>query len=241
MLNFEDYFIDLTETDAHKRLVQRLHHIGLVTFEGVKTEEQLLTLCQSIGEVVHDESSNERGLTTIVEQSEPPKGMTYRELINEVPFRFHTEDTSSPLPAQYVVMWCIEPANFGGRAIIGDGRRAYEIVQARYPNALRTLWQKDQGIFHGFKGSILNKLDDRVFIRFGSDADTYYTTSAFTGLQVFLEPMNIQHASFALERSQGYILNNGRYLHGQGAFQGKKVMGRVLMTTDETQHIGFAP
>ena len=128
MLNFADYFIDLTETDAHKRLVQRLHHIGLATFEGVKTEEQLLELCQSIGKVVHDETTNEQGLTTIVEQSEEPRGMTYRELTNEVPFRFHTEDVSSPLPAQYVVMWCIEPANFGGRAIIGDGRRAHEML-----------------------------------------------------------------------------------------------------------------
>ena len=50
------------------------------------------------------------------------------------------------------------------------------MIQTRYPNVIRTLWQKDQGIFHGFKGSILNTLDDRVFTRFGSDADTYYTT-----------------------------------------------------------------
>lgn len=80
--------------------------------------------------------------------------------------------------------------------------------------------------------------DGSICLRFRYDSLGYYTAPVCTVLPIFLNLLERHTISFTLQKQQGYILQNGRWLHGRTAFRGEREMYRVLVCTDPATPVG---
>ncbi|MDL1912998.1 MAG: hypothetical protein FDW93_00505 [Bergeyella sp.] len=90
-------------------------------------------------------------------------------------------------------------------------------------------------------GNIFNK-DDRnesYFLRFRNDKFGYFNTELNDLLHVFYELIEKYKIVFKMKKNQGYIINNGRFLHGRTEFIGFREMWRILAFDNFLKYKGF--
>lgn len=241
--SFRSFYVDLTAPQYLHLLVQNLERHGIATFDKINTNEQFISLAESIGTVFTHTTADSRGITRIVpnkEYIEKPgyRGFTQSELA------FHTDRSGFPKPPTLLMLYCAKPASEGGDSIFVDGKDIYEYLAQRYPDILEQLLAPESAIFGGaelpFIGSVFTKLPNGyVMVRFRSDHFGYFSAPLIKSLPIFFKIIDDRSFSFNLGKNEGYIIHNGRVLHGRTHFHGEeREMYRILVDIDTESSIG---
>lgn len=239
---FTAFYVDITGDYFEEQVAYALARDGLVTFDSVQSKEDLLYLCTLLGTIVKHRDADEFGLTHIVKRESIPFIEGYQAFTNSH-LTLHTDGSSVSNPATLVVLWCVQPAEEGGMSLFVDGQLLYQVLVKEYPEILRKLATPHSAIFAGaetpLNSSVFSMTENgNVCIRFRYDSLGYYAAPVCNILPTFLELLNQYNISFTLRKHQGYLVQNGRWLHGRTAFRGEREMYRALIRTNPATSIG---
>ncbi|MBV9020675.1 MAG: TauD/TfdA family dioxygenase [Chloroflexi bacterium] len=248
---FETFYVDVTHSDREKHLVHGLEKDGFVTFDNIDSKENLMSLARMLGTVMRHRDSDVDGSTYLATSDGEIKDDGYLAFSSSY-LPLHTDRSGIPDPPTLILLWCCRPANSGGSSLLADGKHIHHVLVEKFPHVLQTLATPNSAIFRGtdipLLGSVFNTLENgNIYIRFRYDNLGYYSAPVSAILPTFLEVLNMHTISFPLAKGQGYIIQNGRWLHGRTSFQGKREMYRVLIKTDDETsvgkrvHLGFNP
>ena len=212
---------------------------------------ELLQLCSRLGTIVKHRDADEAGLTHISKRSDMQPGEGHQAFTSSH-LTLHTDGSSIPEPPTLVVLWCERPAAEGGASLFADGKQLYQVLANEYPEVLETLSTPNSALFVGTEppvyGSIFSTgADGSIYVRFRYDGLGYYAAPVCSVLPIFLGLLERYTLAFPLQKQQGYILQNGRWLHGRTAFHEDREMYRVLVRPDPATplgpcvHLGFQP
>jgi alpha-ketoglutarate-dependent taurine dioxygenase len=243
--SFEHFYLDLTKIDSAEHLAEALGRDRFVTFDSIHSREDLLHLSNVLGTIVAHRDSDEDGVTRIVKRNEEhPQDGYWAFTASHL--NLHTDGSGVPQIPTLVVLWCAQPAREGGISLFVDGKKVYQVLSEQYPRILTVLKAPNSAIFGDLRSSVFQILENgNMCIRFRYDSLGYFAAPVSAVLPTFLELLSKYLISFSLQAHQGYIIQNGRWLHGRTAFHGAREMYRVLVrTTDETPiseriHLGF--
>lgn len=248
---FAAFYLDVVGPYAEERIARALAQDGLVTFDGIQSSGELLQLCRRLGTIVKHRDADEAGLTHIAKRSDMQHGEGYQAFTSSH-LTLHTDGSSIAEPPTLVVLWCEWPAVEGGASLFVDGKQLYQVLANEYPQMLKTLSTPNSALFAGAAppvyGSIFSiRSDGSICVRFRYDGLGYYAAPVCSVLPIFLGLLEQYTLTFPLQKQQGYILHNGRWLHGRTAFRGEREMYRILVRTDpatelgQCVHLGFQP
>lgn len=248
---FNAFYLDVAGAHAEEQIARVLAQDGLVTFDGIQSSGELLQLCSRLGTIVKHRDADEVGLTRITKRSEMQPGEGY-QAFTASHLTLHTDGSSIPEPPTLVVLWCERPAAEGGLSLFVDGKQLYQVLANEYPQVLETLSTPKSALFVGAEtpvyGSIFSRgADGSICVRFRYDGLGYYAAPVCSVLPIFLDLLDRSTLTFPLQKQQGYMLQNGRWLHGRTAFRAEREMYRVLVRTDHATafgssvHLGFQP
>ena len=233
---FAAFHLDLAGAHAEERIARVLARDGLVTFDGIQSRGELLRLCHRLGTIVKHRDADEAGLTRIAKRSDIEAKEGYQAFTSSH-LTLHTDGSSTPEPPTLVVLWCERPAAEGGISLFVDGKQLYQILVHEHPQVLETLSTPNSVLFAGAEPPVYSSVfstgaDGSICIRFRYDGLGYYAAPVCSVLPIFLGLLERHMLAFPLQKQQGYILQNRRWLHGRTAFRGEREMYRVLVRTD---------
>src|SRR6266566_3232296 len=248
---FAAFHLDVAGASAEEQVARALARDGMVTFDAIRSRGELLQLCNWLGTIMKHRDADDAGLTRIAKRSDILPAEGYQAFTSSH-LTLHTDGSSTPEPATLVVLWCVRPATEGGMSLFVDGKQIYQVLAKEYPQVLETLSTPNSALFAGSEppvyGSVFSThADGSIFVRFRYDGLGYYAAPVCSVLPIFLDLLERYTLSFPLQKQQGYILQNGRWLHGRTAFRGEREMYRVLIRTDPATslgtsvHLGFQP
>ena len=220
--SFEELFVDVRAPGWASRAREQLNDVGLVTFDGAQDPAELARLGDALGEVLVQDDTDPRGIKTVA----PQAAMAGSHL--------HTDRTSMRRPPNVVIIGCARQSDHGGESILADGASLYARLAAEHPQTLAA-FETPQTICFGMDGyRALGALfepplrsddeDDadpsRRIIRFRYDRWGFYSSALVPHLPVLLRTIEQETWSFRLRDGQGYIAQNGRWLHGASPGRG---------------------
>lgn len=232
--DFYTTFVNLTDNGSEKKVTDTLDKYGFVTFEGMRSPEDLLRFGQTLGRIIPHPDADISGITTISPNSAynnlPGKlGLTDRELV------LHTDGTAVLNPANLLMLYCEEPALSGGETKLLDGKKLYDYLSQSEPEMLNNLQEINSAAFgkwdSPFIGSVFEKNENGLKIRFRADDLGYYNGPIAKDFGKLITIMEMLATEFTLNKGQGYLINNHRALHARNSFAGNRLMYRVLIDT----------
>jgi hypothetical protein len=248
---FARHFVDRGAADFIDRVKARLDDDGLVTFGGVSSEDQALSLANSLGSIYHHRDSDEHGITRLVAKDDLSpdadlRGFSPSELLP------HTDRSGVAAPPGLIILVCQKPAPSGGATILADGLTIYRHFSRFQPDALEALSAPRSAVFGGsdplYIGSVFAPLEDgRVYTRFRADGLGYYSAPILSAVTKLQDAISQFTTSFLLGAGEGYIVQNGRWFHGRTTFSGSREVLRVLVeegdghSMTDRRFFGFLP
>ena len=248
---FGDFYVDITRNGFEEHLMKSLERNGLITFDGINSRDELLGFSKRLGTIFHHRDSDEDGVTHITNSDEEITKDGYLAFSSSS-LTLHTDRSSASEPPTWIVFFCNKQAEEGGDSLFVDVKEIYDILSKQHPTTLQTLKTPNSAIFGADKtqvvGSILNTLQDgQVYVRFRYDSLGYYSAPVVTVLSDFLNVMDKRSMLLSLSDHQGYIVQNGRWLHGRTSFKGKREAYRILVdpasntSQGRSVYFGFTP
>lgn len=244
MSGFARFLVDL-ESVTTPELVRRLSRDGLVAFTGVGDRNELLHLSRRLGEIRPHPHGDADDLTLIARRSElqghSTDGFSSRRLA------LHTDGSSMARPPTLVIIGCLAPATDGGATVLADGAAAHRDLLRIAPAALAALSAPGSARFGasgGFESAVYTPVPgtDRVCVRFRSDADIWFAAETRRALPLFASVLRSRSFMLDLGPGDGYVLQNGRWLHGRRALSGSQSMLRALCDpSSPALAFGFRP
>jgi alpha-ketoglutarate-dependent taurine dioxygenase len=239
---FDRFYVDLRSRDGRAALVDRLADHGLVTFDRIGGRNEALALMRSIATVVHHRDSDPDGVTALT-ATEPAAGVRSGFAgFSSGELTPHTDRSSLPRPPTLVMLICAVPATEGGATVVIDGRELYDSLATEAPQVLQELVTPRSALFGtaaGHLGSVFEPVGGgAVSIRFRLDDLARFSPAVTAVLPRLLELMQARTVRFALGPGQGYILQNGRWLHGRTGFSGRRRMYRILGEPHPADRLG---
>jgi hypothetical protein len=231
--SFETFSVDVAAGKPLAPLISRLTDTGIATFALSRVNaDSLIELAESLGTVMPHRDADEYGVTRIVSGSRAT-GPGYAGFsTNALPL--HTDRAGTPAPPTLLVMLCSVPADSGGESIFVDGEELFSVLAHERPDILAAA-QRPGCVFFGGDGdalrtSIFSKIDERrVAVRFRSDELATIMRPLRDHLPALLAIMERLSIRIPLRCGQGYVVQNGRWLHGRTAFTGQREAYRVLV------------
>jgi alpha-ketoglutarate-dependent taurine dioxygenase len=240
---FEKFYVDVSKSAAQV-ISDSLARNGLVTCDGIENEEHALALAASLGEIRSHRDSEPNGVTRVVAAEEPAeagmRGFSSDGLV------LHTDRSVVVEPPPLLFLWCEQPAERGGDTVLVDGLEVYEKLSAHHREIFEAVTKPNSAVFASdqtfYCGSIYQRVAaDRICVRFRFDELFYMAPLLAPMIPLFRGFIDASAISFKLERGQGYILQNTRWLHGRRAFAGRRHYGRLHVnpTLNAEQLRGF--
>lgn len=227
---FRRFFVDVDSTTT-PQLVQRLRRDGLVTFSGAVDRPQLLALARRLGEVRAHAHGDPDGATLITPRR-PLRGPSTAGF-SSLPLTLHTDGSSVERPPTLAMVNCRTTATAGGAVRLADGAAVHRDLHRTSKSALAALSAPGGARFGAggtYEGAIYSVVPgtERLHIRFRNDADVWFSPDTRRALPLFAAVLHARSYTLELGVGDGYILQNGRWLHGRTAFRGPRSMLRVL-------------
>lgn len=215
---------------------------GWVRLVEVQSGSEVLSLCREFGTAWAHRDADERGVTTLTNlnrHSVGDRGFSAEAL------PLHTDASSEALPPELVLLWCDAPPATGGNSVLSDGLEIYRILSNEDRNTIATLEAPCQTLLGGGKMRI-SPLFDCVrkgwrFLRHRRDELVSVVPGASAAVARFIEVSDRLSVTFSLNRGEGYILNNGRILHGREAYSGVRTAHRILVSLKDVFAKGSPP
>jgi Taurine catabolism dioxygenase TauD, TfdA family len=238
---FERFFVDIHSARGSVDVVDRLARSGIATFEGFNTTADLLRLAHSLGDVLPHRDSDAHGVTTLAgcEDSRPPRP-GYLGFSSESLFP-HTDGSSVANPPPLVMLACEVPARKGGAALVVDGLSIYQRLRTVMPEALAILSGPGSVRFGGdgaHVGAVFETVaadresTNQITIRFRWDGLGRFEQPVTAVMPAFLTLIRDLTRTLTLGPGQGYVIQNGRWLHGRTRYEGQRVVHRILVRPD---------
>jgi alpha-ketoglutarate-dependent taurine dioxygenase len=250
---FDTFYVDLATTNNLPRLFDNLSKHGLAFFAGIEDTVAFLSLAKSLMVIRPHRDSDIEGITRIFQTEDPESlpgsshlGFGSGELMP------HTDGTSLASPPVLMMLACVTPAAQGGESILVDGAEVHRRLTTRPADMLDALQRAGSvefGVSPPYRGSVFSVTSSgRLYIRFRYDGFARFSHPVEKWLPTLLSVMNDCAQTVRLTSGQGYVLQNGRWLHGRTAFIGQRRMLRALGTEARASHsqrgtveFGFAP
>jgi alpha-ketoglutarate-dependent taurine dioxygenase len=234
---FEQFFVDIHSSPGAGELVEQLARRGIATFDGMHDSSDLLLLGRSIGHVLPHPDSDAHGITTLSgSEREPTSRHAHLGFTSESLFP-HTDGSSVTHPPPLVLLACEVAARQGGASLVVDCRAVYERLRASMPDVLLALSQPGSALFGedaGHSGAIFETIaadmeSSRVNVRFRWDGLGRFASSVMSVMPTFLDLIEELAYTFTLGAGQGYVVQNGRWLHGRTWYEGRRTVHRLLV------------
>lgn len=236
-IGFDQHYVDTRTDGTLDQVAQVLEHHGMFVFDGIGSREDLVRFASTLGEIFVHKDSDSDGITRVAHtQSQDDTawspGLTSRALA------LHTDSSGIADPPTLMLLYCNEQAGEGGDTVLADTKAVYEDLSRRVPATLKALRADDSAVFMGdhepYASSVYEGLpESEVRVRFRYDARGYFAPDVFEALPSFLDSVEKHSVSFGLEPGQGYVVHNGRWLHGRTQFRGEREMYRILINNDQ--------
>lgn len=239
---FEQYYVDLMHSDFEKRLAVALQKDGLVTFDHIRSREHLVIFSRLLGTVFHHRDSEADGVTRVANTGEIATGEGFAGFSSSA-LTFHTDRSSALEPPTIILLLCSIQAQEGGASLLADAREIWEVLQTEYPDTLEKLSAPRSAIFMGSKQPLISSIfatqtGGNIVARFRYDNLGYFSPAVISALPTFFQVLEQRSITFTLSEGQGYMVQNGRWLHGRTSFRGKREMFRLLVNTTDEAPIG---
>ncbi|MER5617737.1 TauD/TfdA family dioxygenase [Streptomyces sp. NPDC002215] len=213
------------------RVAGQLREHGLVMVNGLTSREAVLAFARRIMTLTPHRDSDPDALTTIHDigwKAQQPglAGLGSGDL------RAHTERSSVPEPPRLMLLVCLRPAVTGGMALLTDGQAVLDHLVTHAPGAAAHLSLPGTAFFGdggGHPSQIFTRHPDgRVSLRFRQDDLVQFSPLIERFLPDLRAAISAHEKSVVLSQGQGYLIDNGRYLHARTAFSGQRLCVRAL-------------
>lgn len=227
---FAAYRLDVHTPVGQSELAARLAEHGLVTFDGCHTRAALGALVSMVGVPRRHRDSGDDAITVIADMDDEP-APGYRAFGRQE-LHPHTEGTAIPDPPVVMALVCWTPAPKGGVSYVIDGRALHARLAQEAPDALLALSEPRSAYFGGAAGHLGSVFgltrNGLLAIRYRRDELGRYSPTAQRAIELLDKLAADSRLELPLAPGQGFILQNGRWLHGRTRFTGRRVMARLL-------------
>jgi len=237
---FEPERVDVRQPGSVARLVRALSHGGFALLDGVLDARALLKATRSIATVVPHRDSRPDGVTVLTDRG---SGSTRRGFVGfgRCELMPHTDRSGMAHPPALLMMACDQLADTGGESAVIDGAALYADLAENEPEAVQALSTPRSALFGGAAGHLGSVFtlypDGRTTVRLRLDDLARFSPQATRWLPL-LRAMIDRHAmTVPLRATEGYVLDNHRWLHGRRAFSGNRVVHRV--TANPSPHLAI--
>lgn len=229
---FARFYVDLRSSGSRRAMIEQLAEDGLVTFDGAASRDAVLGILRSIATIRPHRDGAGDGVTVLVGSDRARQDPSYAGFGRGELFP-HTDGTSVREPPGLVMVVCAKPSGAGGESLVADGRDIFDALRSVSAEAVRALSAPGCASFGGgravYRGAVFEPTTPgRVAIRFRHDELARFTSPAALALPELLDAIYERLLRFRLDAGEGYIAQNGRWLHGRTTFAGPRTMYRVL-------------
>ncbi len=223
-LLFQKYLVDTSSKNFLINMTEQLKKVGFVTVDRIESSEKMLRIAESLGDILIQDDTNDRGI----------KGIHWPN--GGAGSFYHTDRASMARPPNIVFVVCRKQAAEGGYSLFVDGKELHKILKTDHPGIVAKLFEPETTVYgfmppHVSTGSIFNKSEDgSIFLKFRFDYKGGYFSSAILHyIPIFIDYVHKLSFSFQLQENQGYLVQNGRWLHGANPFHGERAIYRIIL------------
>ena len=229
MDSFQAHYADIRDPGQQPRVVALLRDEGLVTFSGITDRTELAAVAGRLMAIRPHRDAGPNGVTIITGTRTAGPGyaaFTDAELIP------HTDGSSVPDPPGLLLLTCQQPADEGGATLVADGARIIGTLASQHRDALAALYAP-RAAFFGTAGGHLGPVCEpagaqRTSLRFRLDDLAWFSSGATAAIPLLRAVIGQHVETFRLQRGEGLILSNTRWLHGRERYAGHRTILRIL-------------
>jgi hypothetical protein len=206
-----------------------LSRTGLALVDGVSSAAQLVGLTRSLGATVVPHRDSGPGGVTVVED----RGARTAALagFTRSPLSPHTDRSGTACPPDLLLTACGQAATSGGEALLVDGRAVYRDLVQNAPDALRGLATPRSALFGGADGQLCSVFTPEggvIAVRLRLDSLARFGPAAAPHILALRAVIGRHTRTVPMRTGFGYVLDNRRWLHGRRAYDGPRLLFRVL-------------
>lgn len=220
---------DLRQAMAPDAVLADLSRNGLALISGVHGPAQLVELLGEIGgTVIRHRDSGPDGVTVIEDREARAAAFAG---FTRGPLLPHTDRSGTADPPDLVLTACGAEPTSGGEAVLVDGRSVHLELAETAPASLAALSAPRSVLFGGAGGHLSSVFeeDERgiVRVRLRLDALARFGPAAATHVARLRAAIERHARSMPVRSGSGYVLDNRRWLHGRGGYEGARIMYRL--------------
>ncbi|MFI9581554.1 TauD/TfdA family dioxygenase [Streptomyces sp. NPDC052236] len=217
--------------DAVSAVADTLRNTGLALLDQLPTRQDVLDAAAHVMHITAHRDSDPDGLTVIRDTGQHTGREGFAGLSNGEVLP-HTERSSLAAPPRLMMLVCARPATTGGQCLLADSHAVYADLAEHHPDALTALSEPRSAFFGGGDGHLgavfTPRPDGRPEIRLRWDSLARFSPLAQPYLPVLRAAITRHQQVLTLAASQGYVLDNTRWLHARTAFTGPRLCYRAL-------------
>ena len=235
------------------QIIDALTTTGLLIFS-FDDPQEVYERAQMLGAPERHPDSPETDFTTIRSTDSFDNGKTHEQKVVQRVYTsddlvLHTDRAIADNPPEFLILLCTKPPQIGGASIFADGMQLYKYFQHHHPTYLELLKSRD-AIYHRLNNQfnavpVFEELaDNRIRIRARLDGLLYANSDLWEPMTTLKNAINRFSVHYYLNRNEGYIIQNTRWLHGRTRFHGSRECMRLLVSADRSngqQFSGFVP
>lgn len=210
-------------------VLDQLGRTGLVLVGGIPNPTRMLSLTRRLGaSVVAHRDSGPDGVTVLEDRG--ARGATMAGFTRASLFP-HTDSSGLETPPGLLFTVCGREPTTGGNSVLVDGRAVFSDLAENDPLALEELSEPCSVLFggaDGHLGSVFAPVEGVVSVRCRLDALARFGPRVVRHVPALRSAIDRHALTIPARAGSGYILDNRRWLHGRLAYEGPRIVYRVL-------------
>jgi alpha-ketoglutarate-dependent taurine dioxygenase len=219
------------DLSAGADIVADLSMNGIAFFRGCSSRNDFLRFACSFMAVRIHRDSDADGVTIIAPGASNHVGTSIAGF-SESELHPHTEGSAVDNPPRLLMLSCEQPAHAGGLIRLVDGRDLYRDMAEQAPAMLDALTATRSVYFgggSGHLGSVFSRTrTGRLTVRLRLDNLVRFAPAAGPHVAHLRRLVAHHTTEIHLDRGEGYVLANDRWLHGRTRFTGHRRMMRLI-------------